>query len=785
MPRHETIEPFSAKKAFEAYPASAADLLTKKGRFFYIPAFQRDYSWAPKEHIARLVEDVCEGIQAILDDPSFALFLGAIILVEDHAKLHMNPVVRTQAPTGVKVIIDGQQRCSTLIIWACALVESVRARITKLEKFQEEPGFGAIMARSQQLYEVLVEMIHENQNGPKKNIYNFYPRLIRSHDDSWSRNENEKHYNSPIARLLWATSEWIRDTENKSLKIDFSLDGLSKEEIERHKPIKSAFDYLRRFTTAYAADKGDRSEDFPVIILRDAANNQAWLTALWGDIAWEPSLINAMKSPQKHLEDKGYNLIFELIRTCSLALFVTERVCFTAVEASDDGYAFDMFDALNTTGQALTAYETFRPVVISNVRVTNYRSSEEFKQLQLIDSYLFGAAIGKISAAEKLIIHSALYMHGTKLGKRMKIQRSWLVKAYEKFPSRSDQLKFLKNISNVAFCENIFSNPEKNSSYCNSSEVKLCLEILQATKHDIVVPLLACFTERIQANTEDKDVARFINEFGRVVRGVTAFATLWRCAKGGTAGIDDIFRGLMRGNTSEGHSFGPFCCFPDNAPRADISASKLLLDLKYRLKIEGLDDVEKWTRQTFQREIYKENSEYVRFLLAAAMHNSVPDSVNPGLLMVGRSGVNETLKHDAVWWREKYDIEHIAPRSGGGGWAEDIYRSSSIVDSIGNLTLLPPSVNRAIKNSAWGHKRAIFSVLCAETINSAEILKSEAVKSGDLSEFPSLQNIVDNSKHQGMLRSLLIYESWKVEDIHKRAENLCRLGFNQLWEFLS
>lgn len=76
-------------------------------------------------------------------------------------------------------------------------------------------------------------------------------------------------------------------------------------------------------------------------------------------------------------------------------------------------------------------------------------------------------------------------------------------------------------------------------------------------------------------------------------------------------------------------------------------------------------------------------------------------------------------------------------------------------------------------------------MLCAETINSAEILKSEAVKSGDLSEFPSLQNIVDNSKHQGMLRSLLIYESWKVEDIHKRAENLCRLGFNQLWEFLS
>ena len=49
------------------------------------------------------------------------------------------------------------------------------------------------------------------------------------------------------------------------------------------------------------------------------------------------------------------------------------RVQVVVVSASKEEYAFDMFESLNTTGEPLTAFETFRPRVIEIEGVTGVR----------------------------------------------------------------------------------------------------------------------------------------------------------------------------------------------------------------------------------------------------------------------------------------------------------------------------------------------------------------------------------------------------------------------------
>src|SRR5690606_34010052 len=51
-------------------------------------------------------------------------------------------------------------------------------------------------------------------------------------------------------------------------------------------------------------------------------------------------------------------------------------VALTVVTAKDEKYAFDIFESLNTTGEPLTAFETFKPKVIQDIGITRYYNEE-------------------------------------------------------------------------------------------------------------------------------------------------------------------------------------------------------------------------------------------------------------------------------------------------------------------------------------------------------------------------------------------------------------------------
>ena len=78
-----------------------------------------------------------------------------------------------------------------------------------------------------------------------------------------------------------------------------------------------------------------------------------------------------------------------LIRIILFSYYLMKSVILTRVETRNEDSAFDIFDSLNTTGQPLTALETFKPRVIRFENENNgYKGSESHAQFQRLEENL-------------------------------------------------------------------------------------------------------------------------------------------------------------------------------------------------------------------------------------------------------------------------------------------------------------------------------------------------------------------------------------------------------------
>ncbi|MCY4157843.1 MAG: DUF262 domain-containing protein [Gammaproteobacteria bacterium] len=94
---------------------------------FVIPDYQRQYDWQ-QENIKRLWFDTLNGFQrlAFSADTNAFTFLGTLILVEERQK---EPHFGGESVA----VVDGQQRLTTLTLFACALTEALRGQIKHVE----------------------------------------------------------------------------------------------------------------------------------------------------------------------------------------------------------------------------------------------------------------------------------------------------------------------------------------------------------------------------------------------------------------------------------------------------------------------------------------------------------------------------------------------------------------------------------------------------------------------------------------------------------------------------
>ena len=465
----------------------------------------------------------------------------------------------------------------------------------------------------------------------------------------------------------------------------------------------------------------------------------------------------------------------------------------TIVTAKNEDYAFDMFEALNTTGEPLTAFETFKPRVIHCEGLQNYELSKSFEYMNAVEGYLegFSKTDEKQDATSRLIVAFASAERGEKLSKRLSDQRRFFKDKFDKLNDGEPKQEFVRHLSHSAiFVQHAWpdeklANPKLFSAdEANTDEVILCLDLLRSFKHTITLgPLIRFYSEIRKADNVSRPMA--IKSFIKAAKAIAAFSVLWRASRRGTQNIDTIYRRLMEvghigvgmpplARIINGSEISP-------APDAELLRSALASLLAIEGKVETKDD---WVKAAARVPAYKSHREITRFLLLAAAHDGAEDKSSPGLTVAGRVGLLPML--DFLRWRDddSQTVEHIAPVIREVGWLDEVYDDNETIDRLGNLTLLPIGENALLGNGSWARKRLIYKVLSAETSDELDPLLLQAEAQG-MKISKSTAELLSNSKHLPMTKAASSVEGdWTLDLIERRSVRIAELAWARISPWL-
>lgn len=764
------------KDVFGAQPKSVWEYLCENGQGLYVPAYQRQYSW-DKSKISRLFEDACHGFTMLIDHNDSITFLGTIIAIHDTQYLTVNPLVKGDVPSRVMTIIDGQQRLTTLLLINTVLHEEIRLRHAKF-KDANEPAREWLLEECMKAIGRLAKTFEEDKDYGDGN-YRFYPRMIRAYDDSWSRKKDKAEYKSPIGHYLHSYGLHGRGDPKKAYKFEppqgvadqskYKLLGDGRRTIQNL--IKAVAKNDQRDLELPGFDRIITSEKFQDILVK----------------ADFPVCVRGVLSVDGNDDYK------ELLRLVLFANFVLDRVALTIVTAKNEDYAFDMFEALNTTGEPLTAFETFKPRVIHSEGLEDYEKSKSYEYMNAVEGYLegFGKTDDKQDATSRLIVSFALAERGEKLSKRLSDQRRFFKENYEKLEKGDPKQDFVRHLAHTAiFIQH--SWPEEKAAKPNiysaeeaaTDEVVLCLDVLRSFKHTITLgPLIRFYSEIRKADAENRPKA--VQSFIKAVKAITAFSVLWRASRRGTENIDMHYRKLME----SGHASTSMPSLSRRSnngsesptPDADL-LQKALAEILAQEGDIGLKEA--WVKAAAKIPAYENQREITRFILLAAAHDSTEDKASPGLTIAGKTGLLHLLSFSH--WRDENSqtVEHIAPQKREDGWLDELYEDDETIERLGNLTLLPRAENASLSNGSWARKKLIYKVLSADTSDELDPLLQQAKNQGiEISQ--STTDLLANSRHLPMAKAAACVEGdWTLDIVEQRSVRIAELAWSRIAPWL-
>ena len=757
---------------FRAAPYTTGQVLREPGVGFYVPIYQREYNWDSK-HIGRLFEDVGRGLELLVEDENSITFLGALIVI-DRAILPNVDII--DPPGNVRIVIDGQQRLTTILLMNICLHDEIRRRGVKFN-IENKPAF-------QWLYNMTIDVKDQLKKtfaadmDQGDGVYQWYPRIIREHDDLWSRSREKAIYKSPIAAFIHGYLKHIQGTDKtKQYKGDI-------DQIDRNSALLKKYRVIRR--KIKSAWKGD-GQDLEMPLLGKVAESSIFQNAIFQ--AEFPEEVRFI------LSNEGSEDFKQLIRLVSLATFLMEGATVTVLLVKKEDYAFDMFESLNTTGEPLTAFETFKPKVIDAEGLDEYENSPSRKFMKPIEEYMeqFKDAQKRHTEASRLLIPFALAETGEKLSTRHSDQRKYLRDQYDKLQDdtlrdKEPQRKLVQHLSHTASFFTDAWKQEENAfqsiAFPNKNLVLMCMDVLGKVNHDIAIGPLVRFYAQIQLASSDSR-AGFVNELEDAIKAITAFFAFWRGIGKTTGDLADQYRELMKkGFDQHGGQPQAFCrCPEDRKTLENLTAQKLQEALKYALKDRGgITSKDDWVRLSFKQSVYKDRKTLARFLLFAAMHNTSEDKENLGLRLAAREGVLNMLTWEK--WQEDLTIEHVAPQDPEeDSWPKWFHEGSELVHNLGNLTLLPQAENTSSGRRPWEEKKEIYRVMSSSTPKEVEARLTEAENRGiRLNE--STKALLRNGRYFPHLSAICKVEDWDNKFVQKRSKRLAKLVWTNIAPWL-
>ncbi len=762
---------------FTAKAENIWQFLNTAGQGCYIPAYQRPYAW-DSGNVDRLVDDAIIGINHLLERQNAISFLGTVIAIHDITNVTVKPVYQSEVAQRVMTIIDGQQRISTSIMMNIALHNHIRQLLKKLgdaSKSEFEWIHGQGECAIAELWTTFA--LDQNIGNPLANRY--YPRVIRAFDDVWSKKGSQALYRSPIARLTW---KYIQAHIDGTAE-DFSYSASEgTENIDhKHKLIVSVFSYIKSVLAEMTAKKPDKY-NYPDV--QSLIAHQHFMKALWGYMP--PDSVVEFITTQS--ANKNYNDYCALLRSLIFYKYYNTRMAWTIVTTRSEDDAFDMFEALNTTGEPLTAFETFKPKVIEAEGLENYENSDSHRNMLKIEEYLdaFKKADERQRATSELLIPLALGETGYKLQKNLGDQRRYLRDHIDSLTHKVEKRDVVASLASLA-------SLLRTAWSCNESDCALeafgkfdqetgfCFQSLKSLKHAVAIAPLSRFYDVYRRSSSESSAQSKAN-FISAIKATTTFSMLWRGGYGGTNNIDGVYRTIMRDGV-------PTISVEPLAKRAKNIHGKVCIN-NYKSALQNhlfsnFPDKESWVKSAARIPIYSNSAIVAKFLLIVASDDAVLDHDGDGLIVRGIKGVAPTVRSDAWGDAVLYTVEHIAPQSRKSeGWDEKIYDDPQTIHRLGNLTLLPSGINISMGNKSWEKKKQIYKYLSAETASEAEGIYATFPSCG-LEDIPSNGPIIGTATYMPMCKAISRYSSdWSVDIIEQRSTRLAELAYDRIISWL-
>ncbi len=643
----------------------------------------------------------------------------------------------------------------------------------------------ALYSETNDIIQTLGTAFYERKNFGGAPVY---PRLIRAFDDQWARDPKLKQYESPIANLLY-TYAVTADGETPDMKpTDFrpkprAAAGEGEGDLVRH------FGEIRISLTKLAQRKPlEELEDLPPLSL------------LAAQVEFQRALFNHELDSElckllQTLDDEPEAVLMRLIM---LAAYSLNRIALTVVQGKDEDYAFTIFESLNTTGEPLTAFETFLPRVVMAEKVEEYRGSAAHSHMKAVQKYLDRFDVGdKLQIATRdLLVTFALAETGKKLSKRLPEQRVYMKDTFDQQKTTEEgRAGYLRHLSDTATFVGNTWEPTKDTprvlpalpASAMTDTVKLCLGFLTSLNHTIAIAPLVRFSTRA-ANAQDRDEASAgVADFETAIKAITAFTVFWRATRRGTGNIDSQYRAIMAGDSLTG--MGPLArrwADPNRTtPLPVVDAEALKKELSARLsdkKHGGIPNLASFVAAAAGLPLYSISRPLTRFLLLAAYHDTIEDASNPGLIVPGKPGVASCFTSDG-WLDETHlTIEHIAPQQVTDGWDVGFYTDKERVHRLGNLVLAPGAANSSLSSRPWVEKKVLYAALGASTVEDA----SQVLRDSGLTFAQSTEDLAQMSRYLPHLRALGQRDAaWDPPFMEQRAAVLLRLVYGQLKSWLS
>ncbi|MFB2771676.1 DUF262 domain-containing protein [Pelatocladus sp. BLCC-F211] len=758
---------FDVSKAFDNSSETVSDFFQRPGVGFYIPLYQRDYSWT-KENIDQLMEDICRGVDSLIEQDNNAIrFLGTIILLlEKDARTNIKPQDHRALPEKIFNVIDGQQRISTISLLGCLLYQKLYILEKRLPSDNIYDGLKEAINRYKS---TLLEIFSVDL---KRGLPQQKPIIIRGSIDGWTFDGNDDHYQSDVSSFLASFIRKISEEQSEFPKIpENSLVG---------KNIKQMNSWLNKVEKSHQQET--ENEYFPTAwcILEKIPQQYLW--------SYErPELVSIVENRQEKIS-RIEGRVCSIIQLLAFSYYLLQRCCFTLIEPKSEDWAFDMFQSLNATGTPLTAIETFKPLVVNFVKSTNGEfkgsiSEKHFGKIDQLFSSLDSASSKNNLTNNYLTLFGLTYDGGKDPSRQFSFQRQWLTKKYNECSSINDKEEFIHRMANLAtYWEKVIKfKPNEypvipRTEQLNDKDKKqaaICVLYLQNAGHTMANTILSrfyslCLREEINANVN----------FVSVCKAVAAFFTLWRSALPNT-GLDEIYRKLLREKMSwqKGDS--------------ELSVEVLKAYFKNVLIEKEIGINTDWKRKATRYLGYNKVQAISKFVLFITSHDTIPDPDRIGLMKIGTSGSYPIYLDPATWISPDFKtIEHVAPQKpnlqADATWDEALYENDDY-EQIGNLTLLPTKINSSAGNKSWIEKWIYYRHLAESNPGKLAELRQEAEKYGVILDNSTIKLLTEAS-HAHHIKPIVEIEAtgkWDKAFVEKRTERICDILWERMYEWLS